>query len=146
MRAPGARPRAWEASSPASGFCQDAGPQWPHGLKAGYLLVSVCVQFFVTPMDCGPPGSSVQGIFSGKSNWDGLSSPPLGDLPYPEIKSVSPVSPTLPADALPTEPSGKPWCFSESLSSFSYMQILGPSGQHLWARSTHICVLNPCPG
>ena len=31
-----------------------------------------------------------------------------GDLPNPEIKLTSPVSPALQADSLPTDPSGKP--------------------------------------
>ena len=34
--------------------------------------------------------------------------PTRGDLPDPGIKPVSPVSPALQADSLPTEPSGKP--------------------------------------
>ena len=49
---------------------------------------------FVTPMDCGPPGSSVHGIFQARI----LSGLPLstpGDLPDPGIKPASLVSPTL---------------------------------------------------
>ena len=33
---------------------------------------------------------------------------PPEDLPDPGIKNVTPMSPELPADSLPTEPSGKP--------------------------------------
>ena len=43
---------------------------------------------FVTPMDCGPPGSSVHGIFQARI----LSGLPLstpGDLPDPWIKPAS---------------------------------------------------------
>ena len=36
-----------------------------------------------------------------------LSFPPPGDLPDPGIEPVSPVSPALQVDSLPTEPSGK---------------------------------------
>ena len=37
-----------------------------------HVRVRVCVllshvQFFVTPMDCSPPGSSVHGVFPGKN-------------------------------------------------------------------------------
>jgi len=42
--------------------------------------------------------------FSGQEYWIGLTCPPPGDLPYPEIE---PVSPALQADSLPTESPGK---------------------------------------
>ena len=40
--------------------------------------------------------------------WSGLPFPFPGNLPNPEIKSVSPVSSTLQVDSLPAELSGKP--------------------------------------
>ena len=43
--------------------------------------------------------------FSWQEYWSGLLCPPPGDLPDPGIK---PASPTLWADSLPSEPSGKP--------------------------------------
>ena len=43
------------------------------------------------PMDCGPPGSSVQGL-SRQEYWSGLSFPSSGDLPDPRIKPKSLVS------------------------------------------------------
>ena len=43
--------------------------------------------------------------FSRQEYWSGLPFPSTGDLPYPGIE---PVSPTLQADALPSEPPGKP--------------------------------------
>ena len=56
------------------------------------------------PMDCHPPGSSVHGIFPGKGT--GMGGHFLqGDLPNPGIK---PGSPAWQADALPSEPPGKP--------------------------------------
>ena len=43
--------------------------------------------------------------FSGQEYWSGLSFPSPGDLPNPGIE---PGSPTLEADALTSEPPGKP--------------------------------------
>ena len=43
--------------------------------------------------------------FSRQEYWSGLPFPPPGDLPDPAIE---PRSPTLQADALPSEPPGKP--------------------------------------
>ena len=57
----------------------------PHGLKPARLL--------------SPWG------FSGQKYWSGLPCPPPGDLPKPGVK---PKPPTLQADSLPTELSGKP--------------------------------------
>ena len=55
------------------------------------------------PMDCTPPGSSVQ-EFSSQEYWSGLPWPPPGDFPNPGIE---PGSPTLQADSLSSEPPGK---------------------------------------
>ena len=44
--------------------------------------------------------------FSRQEYWSGLPFPSPGDFPDPGIKPVSPVSPALWADSLPTEPSG----------------------------------------
>ena len=44
--------------------------------------------------------------FSRQEYWSGLPFPSPGDLPNPGIE---PRSPTLQADALPSEPPGKPW-------------------------------------
>ena len=49
-------------------------------------------------MDCSPPGSSVRGL-SQENHWSGLPFPSPGDLPDPEIESMSPVSLSL--DSLP---------------------------------------------
>ena len=46
------------------------------------------------PVDCSPPGSSVQG-FSRQENWRGLPCPPPGDLPDPETEPTSLTSPAL---------------------------------------------------
>ena len=57
-------------------------------------------------MDCSLPGSSVHGIFR-QEYWSGLPFPSPGDLPNP---GTEPGSPTLQADALPSEPPGNPQC------------------------------------
>ena len=75
------------------------------------------------PMDCSLPGSSVHGVFQAtvlewaaisfsrgssrpKGRRSGLPFPSPGDLPDPRVESVSP---TLQADALLSEPPGKPY-------------------------------------
>jgi hypothetical protein len=46
--------------------------------------------------------------FSRQEYWNGLPCPPPGDLLNPGIESLSPESPALQVDSLPTEPLGKP--------------------------------------
>ena len=70
----------------------------------------VCAQSCLTlcdPMDCSSPGSSVHRIFQARILELPLLSP--RDLPDPETELMSPVSPALQADSLPTEPSWKPY-------------------------------------
>ena len=56
------------------------------------------------PMDCSLPGSSLRGILQARVlEWVAISSP--GDLPNPGIE---PGSPAFQADALTSEPPGKP--------------------------------------
>ena len=62
------------------------------------------VWLFATPWTVAyqvPPSMG----FSGQECWSGLPFPSPGDLPNPGIK---PRSPALQADALPSEPPGKP--------------------------------------
>ena len=62
------------------------------------------VQLFATPWTVAlwaPPSMG----FSRQEYWSGLPFPSAGDLPYPGIE---PRSPALQADALPSEPPGKP--------------------------------------
>ena len=71
-----------------------------------YIQVSVaqsCPTLF-DPMDCSPTGTSVHGILQARI-LDGLSFPSPGDLPD---LGIEPTSPALQADALPSEPPGKP--------------------------------------
>ena len=69
------------------------------------MLVTQSCPAGCDPMDCSPLGPSVM-AFSRQEYWSGLPFPSPGDLPHPEIK---PGSPTLQADSLLTEPSGKLW-------------------------------------
>ena len=59
---------------------------------------------FSDPTDCSPPGFSIM-AFSRPEYWSGLPFPSPGDLPDPGIE---PRSPTLLADALPSEPPEEP--------------------------------------
>ena len=54
--------------------------------------------------------------FSRQECWSGLPLPSPGDLPDPGVKLGSP---TLQADALPSEPPGKPYKLKGSIS-YSY--------------------------
>ena len=56
------------------------------------------------PMACSLPGFSTMG-FSQQEYWSGLPFPSPGDLPDPGIE---PGSPALEADAVTSEPPGKP--------------------------------------
>ena len=66
--------------------------------------VAYRVQLFATPWTVAYQTSQSM-EFSRQEYWSGLPFPPSGDLPNPGIK---PRSPALQADALPSEPPGKP--------------------------------------
>ena len=83
---------------------------WPLKVKAKLLSH---VRLFTTPWTVAyqPPPSMG---FSRQEYWSGLPFPSPGDLPDPGIE---PKSPALQADALPSEPPGKPfghWTTSHS--------------------------------
>ena len=63
-----------------------------------------CVQLFVTPWTVAYQAPQSM-EFSRQEFWSGLPFPSPGDLPDPGIE---PWTPELQADALPSEPSGKP--------------------------------------
>ena len=74
------------------------------GRKKGKKMKSLsCVQLFATPWTVAYQ-ASLSLEFSRQEYWSGLPFPLPGDLPDPGIK---PGSPTLWADALPSEPPGK---------------------------------------
>ena len=95
------------------------------------LLLSEVTQSCSTlcdPMDCSLPGSSVHGILQARVlEW--VASP--GDLPNPGIE---PRSPALRADALPSEPPGKPILYIKSLlipnSQSTFLLFPRPLGSH----------------
>ena len=96
------------------------------------------IRLLCDPMDCRLPGSSVHGIFQTRVlEWVAISSP--GDLPNPGIE---PGSATLQADALPSEPPGKPraWAWSEvkwSEVAQSYLTLCNPVDCSLPGSSIH---------
>ena len=63
-----------------------------------------CVPLFATPWTVAYQASQSMG-FSRQEYWSGVPFPSPGDLPDPGIE---PPSPALQADALPSEPPGKP--------------------------------------
>ena len=68
------------------------------------MLVAQLCPTLCDPTGCSLPDYSVHGIFR-QECWSGLPCPPLGDLSDPGIE---PRSPALQADALTSEPPGKP--------------------------------------
>ena len=81
-----------------------------HGISQARILVKVKVKslsrvrLFVTPWTVAYQASPSMG-FSKQEYWSGLPFSSPGDLPNPGIE---PVSPALEADALTSEPPGKP--------------------------------------
>ena len=77
------------------------------------VCVCVCVhvlshvQLFATPWPVALRAPMSE-EFSRQAYWNGLSFPTPGDLPDPEIKLTSLVSPTLQADSLPLSHQGSP--------------------------------------
>ena len=65
-----------------------------------------CGRLFATPWAVAYQDLQSMG-FSRQEYWSGLPFPSPGDLPNPGIK-IKPGSPTLQADALPSELPGKP--------------------------------------
>ena len=94
------------------------------------LVTQSCPTFY-DPLDCSPPGFSVQGIFQ-QEYWNGLPFPTPGDLSDPGTEPTSPVSPALHSDSLPTDPSGKPHvCITVQFSRLALSNSLRPNGlQH----------------
>ena len=68
-----------------------------------------CVQLFATPWTVAHQALPSMG-FSKQEYWSGLPFPSPGDRPDPGIE---PRSPALQADALSSEPPGKPESFTE---------------------------------
>ena len=78
--------------------------QYRHFINNALCLVAQSCPTHSDPKNSSPPGSSVHGT-SQEEYQNGLPFPPPGDLPDPEIKPASPMSPALQEDSLPAEPS-----------------------------------------
>ena len=135
----------------------DQGFQFPklgHGAFCKVKSLSR-VQLFVTPWTVAQQAPPSMG-FSRQEYWSGLPFLSLGDLPDPGIK---PRSPALQADALTSEPPGKPQKahgnhpFDHLLSGASilFFSILSPLRVHYWGWqnfsrlfSVSMIILTPC--
>ena len=109
-----------------------------HNISA--QLFSVCLTLCV-PLDCNPPGSSVHGIFQARIlEWVAIFSS-REHLPDPGIEPVSPASPALQVDSLPTEPLGKLFLhnsFPINVGSVWWQnnkKCLSPNPENLWLYS-----------
>ena len=91
-------------------------------VKVKVKLLS-CVRLFVTPWAVAHQAPPSMG-FSRQEYWSGLPFPSPGDLPDPGIE---PRSPALHADALISEPPGKPQiciCMCIYVCVYMYIHIL----------------------
>ena len=84
-------------------------------------LVAESPSTLCDPRNCNPPDSSIRANFLGK-NWSGLLFCSPGDRPNPGTEARSP---TLQADSLPSDPSGKPK--NIGMGSLSLLQGLFPT-------------------
>ena len=75
-----------------------------HRLTEDDLPCSVCLTLW-DPMDCSPPGSSVQGESPGKNTGVGYHAFLQGNLADP---GMEPASPVLQVDSLPVSSWGSP--------------------------------------
>ena len=82
--------------------------------------MSEVAQTLCDHMDCSLPGSSLRGILQARVEWSGLPFPSPRDLPNPGIK---PGSPALEADALSSEPPGKPMSMMLAVG-YSYIAFI----------------------
>ena len=88
--------RLWEQTLPHSSLSQCVAPWLTFESEVAQSCLTLC-----DPMDCSLPSMG----FSRQEYWSGLSFPSPGDLPDPGIE---PGSPEFQADALTSEPPGKP--------------------------------------
>ena len=79
-----------------------------------------CVRLFAVPWTAAHQAPPPMG-FSRQEYWSGLSFPSPGDLPNPGIK---PRSPALQADALTSEPPGKPNIYNDSIQMNSHSEVM----------------------
>ena len=96
---------------------------------------SLSVQLFVTPWTVAYQAPPSMG-FSRQECWSGLPFPSLGDLPNPGIE---PRSPAFQADALTSEPPGKP-------PVLHYLQLNISLGEGNGTPLQYSCLENPMDG
>ena len=89
------------------------------------------VQLFATPWTAAYQAPLSMG-FSRQEYWSGVPFPSPGYLPDPAIQ---PGSPALQADALPSEPPGKPGGQHCCYSHFADEETEAQRGQRTWPRS-----------
>ena len=83
-----------------------------------FVLVAKSYPTFCDPVDCSLSGPLSMG-FSRQEYWSGLPFSSPGNLPDPGIE---PRSPTLQADALTSEPQGKPEIIKSVLKNIHYLK------------------------
>ena len=86
------------------------------------------VRLFATPWTVAYQAPPSMGL-SRQECWSGLPFPSPGDLPDPGIK---PGSPTLQADALPSEPPGKPQYLFLRVGILKYNLVLNVMFISIW--------------
>ena len=91
------------------------------------------VQLFGTPWTVAYQAPPSMG-FSRQENWSGLPFPSPGNLPDPGIK---PGSPALEADALTSEPPGKPYFNTHKYSKEHKQQMLA----RMWGKGNLVTLL-----
>ena len=102
-----------------------------------------CVRLFAIPWTVVYQASPSMG-FSRQEYWNGLPFPSPGDLPDPGIE---PRPPALQADALPSEPPGKPPIKAEVADLWHHS---AKGGKKAWDNSlcflpaALLCTLGPC--
>ena len=87
-------------------------------------LVTQSFPTLCNPMDCSLPG------FSWQEYWSGFPPAPPGNLLHPGIE---PMSPTLQANSLPSEPPGKP--MNTGVGRLSLLQDIFSTQEWNWGRS-----------
>ena len=97
------------------------------------------VRLFVTPWTVAYQASPSMGFFR-QEYWNGLPFPSLGDLPDPGIE---PGSPVFQADALTSEPPGKPYDWLVCWSSVQFSSVL--SRVRLFATPWNAALQASCP-
>ena len=113
-------------------------PLWSEVKSLRHVRLFVIPWTLCDPLDCIAHQAPLSLGFSRQEYWSGLPFPSPGDLPDPGIE---PRSPTLQADALTSEPLGKPLCsFLQKLNIDSYFPVCNVSFVSLlWNFSLCIC-------